>query len=1255
MTNGTRALRPRILQWNTRSLCRRHAELAQQLLRREYDVLLLQETYTRAGSLDLPGYIAHHSTTQCELAACQEVRCSATSHPSGRSRASVYVRADLPHAAVDIEDILSDGIEAVAVTVRMGGTDTSVASVYVRHKRFQALWDTDFVHRLVSRLHRVAVICGDFNSHHISWGCADTDRRGRDLLATIRRAGLLILNSGKETLARPGVRNSAIDLTLLGGDCVYEWKRAPDSQGSDHFPITVSPHPANTQCTRSYSVVRWPRFRELCATVPVSADLFTALAECSTAATIRCTVPAGTPAPDLCLLNLRAARRRVQIIAIRSQRTEHWREYNRMDAVCRRHAKRRRDQSWGSLCYSLDDPRNHPRTWRIFSALLRPRVLRSPALSIAVALRITSRELAELLADHFTPPACTQPLQELPQPPVFNRPALSAPERFFPTEGILCEIRALCTEDFTLGELSVVLTSRKRRSAPGADGITYQMLRNLDSSMQPRLLQAYNEVWRTGRRPPSWNEALVVPILKPRKPAAELTSYRPVSLTSAAGKTMEAMALRRLRWITTATNAFPPEQSGFRPGRSTADSLADVVSTLEEARFLGEVGCLVLLDVRSAFDCLPHAPILDALRNLGVCGLMLSYVEAFLSDRTLRVRIGGTVSDPRPVTAGVPQGSVLSPFLFNLVLARLPDFIPCDTPCEVRVAIYADDIALFARGPTQRRPAVLASVQTAINAVDAFLKGVGLTLAAPKTEALIVQPKASSRFSTPRLSLHGAPIPWSKTVRYLGVTIDTRMSWRPAVNAMRKNNRKVLLAARALLARGRGCTPTLALRVYNAVASARALYAAPVASLSPLQWDELDTEHRNAVREIYGLPPGSQVGPTLAEAGEMPLSLRSTQRTLNHVLRLKNSRQGRLLVEQLYSRPHSEMGKRAHELLTIVHDAPDFGWTATPPHRHTPLAISKTLPGVRTKARTPLAAMRQECTELVSDQLSGRLVVYVDGSVLDDGSAAAACVVPTVGEVRKCRLPTIASSQVAELAAINLAADFLSELQTVQTVNAAAILCDSRAALAALSHEAEGSPLVQRIARKLHAIQLCGCDLTIHWVPSHVGIPGNEAADRAAREAHDPSMAITNFVSSADVGKLLVARYTRERHPDPRVAAGKPPRRLPLRGLSRADRGLLLRLRIGCHHAAERMHRLTGRGSPYCPDCGDTETAEHLLLHCPAFDASRLTMLAVYGRLGLPRATTQQLLFPECCREHLKRALSALLEFISGTALRDRL
>ncbi|KAH7941091.1 hypothetical protein HPB49_009996 [Dermacentor silvarum] len=142
-------------------------------------------------------------------------------------------------------------------------------------------------------------------------------------------------------------------------------------------------------------------------------------------------------------------------------------------------------------------------------------------------------------------------------------------------------------------ELAIALTKAKRRSAPGADGITFQMLQNLDRAARRQLLGAMNEVWETGLLPEAWLTMVVVPIRKPGRPATAITSYRPVSLTSAA-------------W---AVDFLPEQQTGCRRHRYTADSIADVISTLEEARSNGEVALLILLDIQSAFDGLPHSVI----------------------------------------------------------------------------------------------------------------------------------------------------------------------------------------------------------------------------------------------------------------------------------------------------------------------------------------------------------------------------------------------------------------------------------------------------------------------------------------------------------------------------------------------------------------------------------------------------------------------------------------------------------------------
>ncbi|KAH7945682.1 hypothetical protein HPB49_013991 [Dermacentor silvarum] len=177
------------------------------------------------------------------------------------------------------------------------------------------------------------------------------------------------------------------------------------------------------------------------------------------------------------------------------------------------------------------------------------------------------------------------------------------------------------------------------------------MLRNLATSEQRRLLDCYNNIWWSGQVPEAWRTAIVAPILKSNKPANELSSYRPVSLTSAACKVMEAIALARLEWVARACGFLADQQTGFRRRRCTADSIADVVSTLEDARASGDLAMLLLIDVKGAFDGLPHAVVQQALDLLGIGGNLRRFLSSFLNDRTLRVRVGHARSTPQSYTA----------------------------------------------------------------------------------------------------------------------------------------------------------------------------------------------------------------------------------------------------------------------------------------------------------------------------------------------------------------------------------------------------------------------------------------------------------------------------------------------------------------------------------------------------------------------------------------------------------------------------
>lgn len=99
---------------------------------------------------------------------------------------------------------------------------------------------------------------------------------------------------------------------------------------------------------------------------------------------------------------------------------------------------------------------------------------------------------------------------------------------------------------------------------------------------------------------------------------------------------------------------------------------------------------------------------------------------------------------------------------------------------------------------------------------------------------------------------------------------------------------------------------------------------------------------------------------------------------------------------------------------------------------------------------------------------------------------------------------------------------------------------------------------------KLHALRASGVDVSVHWIPLHVGITGNEQADALAKEAHHMDTALSHAVVASDYPTNTLRRLLLSCHPDPRVARRRPPTMLLDRGLTRKERSLLLRVWIGC-------------------------------------------------------------------------------------------
>ncbi|KAL1484650.1 hypothetical protein MTO96_032468 [Rhipicephalus appendiculatus] len=235
------------------------------------------------------------------------------------------------------------------------------------------------------------------------WGSHTCSSRGRDLADVIRQVCLQVLNTGSFTFVRRTGRPSwtAIDISLASEGAGYDWTTEADTWASDHLPIAITPVGGRIPRTRRCSTVDWRAFRQQLQDTREDQDFLGLVAAAAQAATIQSRVPENHPVPYLRHLNLRAARRRAERMYLEAQCPEHRTLFNRVDAVCRRHANRRRWQSWQGICHSLSQARGGRKAWRLLRSLVIGTAMRQPVLTAAIRLGVTEQELAERLADLF--------------------------------------------------------------------------------------------------------------------------------------------------------------------------------------------------------------------------------------------------------------------------------------------------------------------------------------------------------------------------------------------------------------------------------------------------------------------------------------------------------------------------------------------------------------------------------------------------------------------------------------------------------------------------------------------------------------------------------------------------------------------------------------------------------------------------------------------------------------------------------------
>ena len=385
--------------------------------------------------------------------------------------------------------------------------------------------------------------------------------------------------------------------------------------------------------------------------------------------------------------------------------------------------------------------------------------------------------------------------------------------------------------------VQTLLENLNPNKSMGPDGLHPRVMKHLAAVIAPSLTAIYNKSLQTGEVPQDWRKANIAPIFK-KGERYTAANYRPISLTCVASKIMEHIVTRHIVNHLECNGILYDHQHGFRARRSTETQLLAFVQELYDNLRDGKQTDVVLLDFAKAFDKVPHKKLIQKLRRYGITKSTSKWIENFLTDRQQRVVCEGATSSWEHVTSGVPQGSVIGPVLFLAYINDLPEGL------QSKVRLFADDTVVYM---TVSSPADAALLQKDLQRLEEWEDKWQLSFNSDKCNVLRVT-RSTKQIDT-EYTLHGQILKQLDSAKYLGVTIEQKLSWNVHIsNVVKKAN-----SSTAFLRRNLQIPQThVKANAYNALVRPQVEYASVVWDpFTKANIDKIEMVQRRAARFVH--------------------------------------------------------------------------------------------------------------------------------------------------------------------------------------------------------------------------------------------------------------------------------------------------------------------------------------------------------------------------------------------------------------------
>lgn len=698
-------------------------------------------------------------------------------HPSENSwgGAGLLIRSHLKHY-LGLQRV-SPSIQAVGVVVDTKNGPVHIASIYSppRHNIKKDEYESFF-----SELGPRFILGGDFNAKNTRWGSRLNTTKGRQLLLAGFERGCDFHSDGKPTFwpSDPAKKPDVIDFWVTKNFSRDVLEVGSIDDYVDHSPIILVLHDAALKKTVNQSLTNdktdWEKFRDMLkskikikaiASVEALEEEVKVLTE-----NIREAAIVATPPRIITYREFRIPQEILELVRERRRARKRWKrtrfpgdkaEFNRCNSLLTSKLREIKHNRTKNFLKGLTPGQNTDYSlWKSVKYLKRNVVHSPPIKKPDGSWAKTATDKAEtfslFLQEAFTP----NPESKFEDEKIDFKKEFEKTSRCEPVP-----MRAVTPDEV----LELIKYKIKRKKAPGKDQITGEILKQLPGVAIAKLATIFSAAMSLTHVPAGWKEAEVIVIPKAGKPPHEVSSYRPISLLPVIGKLFERVYLKRLLPLVEERGIIPDHQFGFRSRHSTIEQVNRVVNVIEDALEGRKVCSCVFLDVSQAFDRVFHESLLFTFYKL----LPVNHfrlLESYLADRKFKVRYEDARSTLKAISAGVPQGSVLGPILYLIFTHDIPL-----TP-DTTLGTFADDTVTMAVGNSVHEANT--KVQRSLDGIFRWTRKKRVVLNNLKSQHVLFTNR-KYRFEPVFLGLK--PVPPSKSAKYLGLTLDTRLRWKEHV------------------------------------------------------------------------------------------------------------------------------------------------------------------------------------------------------------------------------------------------------------------------------------------------------------------------------------------------------------------------------------------------------------------------------------------------------------------------------------------